>query len=132
MNPTPEKSPEFGVYTISKDYINYLRKSQPCIADPEETNTYCGPVYRMDTSRGPVDYFVPIDVKEYAAKKVFLTTFHNGVLAGIMDFKIMIPCLPSNYKLDESRSNLTRFCKSEKEHIKSCAASIVAASSKER
>lgn len=132
MNPTPEKSPEFGVYTISKNYINHLRKSQPCIADPEETNTYCGPVYRMDTSRGPVDYFVPIDVKEYIANKYFLTSFRNGVFADIMDFKIMIPCLPSNYKLDESRSNLTNFCKSNKNAIENCAASIVAASSKER
>ena len=121
MNTTPETSPEFGVYRISKDYINHLRRADPRVTDPEKTTTYCGPVYRAETKRGPVDYFVPIDVDMYTSQKFFLTVFLEGIFAEIMDFKRMIPCLPSEYKWDSSRENLVKFCKGNEKQLHSCA-----------
>ena len=121
MNKTPVTPPEFGIYTISKNYINYLRKVDANVTDPEITNIYCGPVCRMDTKKGPTDYFVPVDVNTFNTRSGFVMAFCDGVLADLMDFKRMIPCLPTEYKLNASNSKLTEFCISEKELIEECA-----------
>lgn len=125
MNTTPLTPPEFGIYTISKNYINHLRKTEPRITDPEITNTYCGPVYRMDTKRGPVDYFVPIDVDKFMSNEFVAVFFMDGIFADIMDFNTMIPCLPSEYRIDTTNDRLVQFCTTEKEHIRQCAETII-------
>jgi len=112
---------EFGIYRIDKDYINYLRTVEPHVIDPEITNWYCGPVCRKNGNRGEVEYFVPIDIQKYNKKNSFLMGFLNGVLAGIMDFKGMIPCLPDKYTKETSNEDLVNFCISSKEQIENCA-----------
>lgn len=125
MNITPVEQPNFGVYTISKNYIRFLRKAEPNVTDPELTNTYCGPVCRTDTPKGPVDYFVPIDAAKFTENEFVSVFFENGIFADIMDFKAMIPCLPSEYNIDTSNVRLTEFCNVEKEHIQQCAESVM-------
>lgn len=121
MNNTPVTQPPFGIYQISREFIEQLRKTDSRIADPDETTTYCGPVYRKETKRGPLDFFVPVDVKTYEKTEYFLMNFREGILAGIMDFNIMIPCLPTDYKLDTSNEKLTSFCTSDRRLIQDCA-----------
>ena len=126
MNNTPVTQPEFGIYKISEDYLRFISKTNPAVMDPDVTNIYCGPVYQMDTNRGFADYFVPIDVAFYNEHTGFVTSFLNGVFAGMMDFKRMIPCLPSEYELDTSNTKLTRFCNTNKQFIKNCAETVIA------
>lgn len=121
MNTTPSIQPEFGVYTIAKDYIAHLRKAEPLVMDPNVTNTYCGPVARRDTKRGPVDYFVPIDVEYYSSHDYFVTSFLDGVYENVFDFTKMIPCLPSEYKCETSNEKLTKFCKNDEKQLRRCA-----------
>lgn len=108
---------EFGIYRISRDYINHLRSVEPQITNPDKTTIYCGPVYRATTKRGQVDYFVPIDVDYYTSHHYFMTSFIDGIFAYMMDFNKMIPCLPSERKLDESKNNLTEFCRANKNEL---------------
>lgn len=132
MNNTPITPPEFGVYTISKDYIAYLRKAEPSVMDPNATNTYCGPVARRDTERGPVDYFVPIDVGYYSSHDYFVSSFLDGVYEGVFDFTKMIPCLPSEYKYETSNEKLTKFCKNDEAMLKTYANNILDEQEKQR
>ncbi|MDE5858874.1 MAG: type III toxin-antitoxin system ToxN/AbiQ family toxin [Oscillospiraceae bacterium] len=93
VNLSKEKSDiPFGIYRINKDYISFLQKYDSNVLDPEYTNRYCGPVIRVDSERGPADYFVPI-LPDYDEMTGYLVNFRDGVLAGFMDFKKSIPCL---------------------------------------
>lgn len=125
MNNTSVTPLKFGVYKISKDYLRFIRKTNPAVVDPESSDTYCGPVCRMETNRGPVDYFVPIDIDFYNTHTGFVTSFLNGVFAGMMDFKRMIPCSPDEYELDTSNAKLTQFCNANEQFIKNCAETVV-------
>ena len=132
MNNTPVTQPEFGVYKISKDYLRFIRKTNPAVTDPDITNVYCGPVRRSETNRGPVDYFVPVDIKEYKKNSFFLMDFSDGILAGIMDFKRTIPCLPDEYEFDTSNPKLSEFCRSCKTQILECAAILAEIQAKKK
>lgn len=121
MNNTPVTQPEFGIYQISREFIEHLRKTDPRIADPNETTTYCGPVYRKETKRGPLDYFVPVDVKTFEETEYFLMNFRDGILADVLDFNIMIPCLPADYKFDDSNAKLSEFWISAELLVRDCA-----------
>lgn len=124
MNTTPKQPPEFGVYTISKDYLAYIRQVDPNVVDPEITNTYVGPLCRINDEDGPVDMFAPVDVKSYKSKKYFYINYSDGVFANLVDLKCMIPCFPEEYKLDES-NKLKNFLSVDAEFLKDCAREIM-------
>lgn len=121
MNKFTSNSLPFGVYQISKNYIDHLRKTEPRILSSEKTTTYCGPVAQMTGEKGSLDLFVPIDVDFYNANDAFALTFIDGVLGGIMNFMVMVPCLRDNCVLDESNEDLTVFCRNNERLIKKCA-----------
>ena len=121
MNNTPVTQLKFGVYQISRNYIEHLRKTESRILSSEKTTTYCGPVAQMTGKNGPLDLFVPIDVDFYNANEALALTFVDGVLGGIMDFMVMIPCSHDNCVLDESNEDLTVFCRNNERLIKKCA-----------
>lgn len=124
MSNTPVTLPEFGVYRISKDYLRFIRESNPGVEDPDFTNTYCGPVARRETNRGPVDYFVPIDVDTFAQKPYLLLKFPQGFIPMVMFFSRMIPCLPRDYELDASNTDLVAYCKYSRDTIEKHATAI--------
>lgn len=121
LNISNEKSTiPFGIYRIDKEYISFLRKCDNNVLDPEYTDRYCGPVLRVDSERGPADYFVPI-LPDYDNMTGYLVNFKDGILAGFMDFKKSIPCLEKNMVQDISNKNLIFDCNEMKTLIEDCA-----------
>ena len=117
------------VYRISKDYIKNLRTADRNIADPEVTNRYYGPVAQINSMRGPVNLFVPID-PSYETTELFTDTFEDGVFAGIMDFKQLIPAFMPVMTIDTSNLKLIRFCENNREIITEYANDIIETSEK--
>lgn len=111
----------FGIYRFNHDYINALKKTDNKVIDPEILDRYCGPVYQASCEKGLVEFFVPVSY-EYETANCFALTFYDGVFAGIMDFKLMIPCV--NEKLitpDKTNNDLMIFCSQAKCHLEQCA-----------
>lgn len=124
MNNTSVMPSKFGVYKISKDYLRFIRETNPGVEDPDFTNTYCGPVAHRETNRGPVDYFVPIDVDTFMQKPYLLLKFPQGFVPMVMNFSRMIPCLPSNYEFDASNTDLVAYCKYSRDTIEKQAVAV--------
>ena len=129
MNTTPKQSPEFGIYTISKKYLAYIRQVDSNIVDPEITNTYVGPLCRVNGKHGPVDMFAPIDVAKYNSQEFFSSSCIDGIFAGFVDLTRMVPCLPAEYRPDNSNSNLKNFFANCEDIVKSYADKIAENSS---
>lgn len=113
----------FGVYRLNKDYIAFLKAEDDNVLDPKYTDRYCGPVFRVNSKRGFIDYFVPID-PVYDKMECVLITFKNGVIAGFMDAKRAIPCLEKNITRDDSDTGLSAACESLEAFIRDCSVNI--------
>ncbi len=115
----------FGVYRFDHELLKSLRKADANIIDPEENDRYCGPVFSATCENGPVAFFVPID-PVYEKMAWFVSTFNDGVYAGVFDLKRMIPCVDSRFITpDESNAALSSFCKNSFDELADYADSIM-------
>jgi len=100
----------FGIYRFDHAYVNALKAADDNVIDPHETDRYCGPVYSAMTTQGPVAFFAPIFFDDECRERVSLT-FVDGVFAGIVDFKRMLPCVNESFiTTDKSNTRLSTFC----------------------
>lgn len=85
----------FGLYRINKDYLNFLKKQEPNVHNPNE-NLYCGPVVTIfdHDSKTQHEFFVPIietpDNPDNYNFEGPAEMFINHVY-GELDFRLMVP-----------------------------------------
>lgn len=112
----------YNVYRISKVYTDTLRQAGYNVSN--ETNRYCGPVYKTTDNGKELSFFAPVN-NGYNSKKCYALTFHNNILAGLIDFNKMIPCFENFLKTESDDLDIADFCKDNESFIKMCADFVV-------
>ena len=108
-----------NMYIIEKNYIDYLRREDENVIDPETTQLYYGPVLTVDLNGMEINYFAPV-LPDESLKNASTVAFANGIFCEL-DFRHMIPCSEkwlSEGKYDSERTN---FFISNHEMLKSFA-----------
>lgn len=112
----------YGVYEINKIYIKTLKQAGYKVDSAAEK--YCGPVYGTTENGKTISFFVPID-NSFDSQKIYIMTFKDNTLAGIMNFNNMIPCFEQFLKSNDADDGLIEFCSTNENFIKMCAEFVI-------
>lgn len=108
-----------NVYAVEKNYIDFLRKRDENVIDPQITQRYYGPVLTVERDGKEIDYFAPI-LPDETLKSASLTHLINGVFCEI-DLRHMIPCSEKSLSTGEYNAERTQFFMTNHDLIKAYA-----------
>lgn len=113
----------YGLYHISYDYLNHLKRADNNVIDPDENDLYCGPVYHAVADGKICGFFVPVDINTFECYDVFPMYLFCSKLGGdLLDFGKMIPLANPNLVTPVTDEKcLSEYLVTIKDRIEECA-----------
>ena len=107
----------FSTYKINKRYTDKLKESGYKVNI--SADVYCGPIYETTENGKTISFFAPIN--DFDSKKLYIMTFKDNIISGIIDCNYMIPCFEQFLEKPETNDSLAAFCKDNQKFILMCA-----------